>query len=75
MVRMVETHTPSSRGILNKYRLEDVTLDVWNGEDVFYCDPLVREAVGLYFSEKQIIGNKEGHFIRNEYINYFIIQF
>ena len=47
----------------------------WNGDDVVYCDPLVREALGLYSSEKKIEGNKEGHFIRNEYINYFIIQF
>ena len=48
MVSVVQTHRSSSRGILNKERLEDETLVAWIGEDVVHCDPLVREVLALY---------------------------
>ena len=54
MVSVVETHRSSSRGILNKERLEDETLVAWNGEDV---------VLALYSSEYKMEGYKERHFI------------
>ena len=68
MVSVVQTHRSSSRGILNKERLEDETLVAWIGEDVVHCDPLVREVLALYSSKHKMEGYKEGHFIISECI-------
>ena len=37
VVSVEQTHRSSSRGILDKERLEDETLVAWNGEDVVHC--------------------------------------
>ena len=54
MVSVMEAHTPASRGLLNQKRIEDEILVSWNGEDIYHCDGVVREAMKAY----------KGNFIR-----------
>ena len=54
MVSVMEAHTPAWRGLLNQKRIEDEILVSWNGEDIYHCDGVVREAMKAY----------KGNFIR-----------
>ena len=36
----------------------------WNGEDIYHCDSIVKEALESYLSDCKREGDKEGHFIR-----------
>ena len=54
MASVMEAHTPASRGLLNQKRIEDEILVSWNGEDIYHCDGVLREAMKVY----------KGNFIR-----------
>ena len=64
MVSVLEAHTPSVRGILNQERLENEVMVAWNGEDVFHCDSVVKEALKTYWEGKKDTKNRQGHFVR-----------
>ena len=64
MVSVLEAHTPSVRGILNQERLENEVMVAWNGEDVFHCDSVVKEALKTYWEGKKDTKNWQGHFVR-----------
>ena len=64
MVGVMEAHTPSLRAILDQRRLEDELLVAWNGEDVYHCEAVVKEALGTYWGQCKSLANREGHFIR-----------
>ena len=65
MVSVVEAHTPASRVILKQERLEDEVMVAWNGEDVYHCEPVVREALKSYWSKSKLLATREGgHFVR-----------
>ena len=89
MFSVVETDTPSSRGILKQERLEDerfvalygmlvtVIVTLWSGflwpSGQGDCDPLVREALSLYSSQYKMEGNKD-LIRRSEKIKNYIIS-
>ena len=64
MVSVMEAHTPSLRAILDQKRLEDELMVAWNGEDVYHCEAVVKEALGTYWGQCKSLANREGHFIR-----------
>ena len=55
MVSVVESQTPSSRGILNQERLEDEVIVAWNGEDLMHCDSLVSETIISFTSQYKML--------------------
>ena len=75
MVCVMEAHTPSLSAIINQERLEDEVMVAWNGEDVFHCDAVVKEALDSYWGKCKMVTNRGGHFIRrSDNINSYIVS-
>ena len=75
MVSVVEAHTPALRAILNQRRLEDEIMVAWNGEDIYHCDSIVKEAMETYWAESKHVKDRSGHFIRrSEDIKSYVVS-
>ena len=76
IMSVMEAHTPSLRAILNQERLEDEVMVAWNGEDVFHCDAVVKEALDSYWGQCKMVTNRGGgHFIRrSDNINNYMVS-
>ena len=40
-----------------------------NGEDIYHCDSVVDEALDIYLSKCKREGDREGHFIRQSFVD------
>ena len=64
MVSVMEAHSSPLRGLTDQTRIEDEMQIAWNGEDIYHCDSVVKEALEAYLSKCKREGDREGHFIR-----------
>ena len=64
MVSVMEAHSSPVRGLTDQTRIENEMIIAWNGEDIYHCDSIVKEALGSYLSDCKREGDREGHFIR-----------
>ena len=64
MVSVMEAHSSPLRGLLDQTRIENEMMVAWNGEDLYHCDSVVKEALESYLSDCKRNGDKEGHFVR-----------
>ena len=64
MVSVMEAHSSPLRGLLDQERIENKMMIAWNGEDLYHCDSIVKEALESYFSDCKCNGDKAGHFVR-----------
>ena len=60
----MEAHCSPVRGLTDQTRIENEMMIAWNGEDIYHCDSIVKEALGSYLSDWKREGDREGHFIR-----------
>jgi len=60
----MEAHSSPLRGLLDQTRIENEMMVAWNGEDLYHCDSVVKEALESYLSDCKQDGDKEGHFVR-----------
>ena len=61
---MIVYRTLCVRGIIDQEKLENELLVAWNGEDVYQCDSIVKEALKTYFASYKDPKSRGGHFIK-----------
>ena len=49
--------------------LKTQMMAAWNGEDIYHCDSVVDEALDIYLSKCKREGDREGHFIRQSFVD------
>ena len=64
MVSVMEAHSSPLRGLLDQERIENEMMVAWNGEDLYHCDSIVKDALQSYLSDFKRDGDKGGHFVR-----------
>ena len=51
MVSVMEAHSSPLRGLLDQERIENEMMVAWNGEDLYHCDSIVKDALQSYLSD------------------------